>query len=129
MREARGGADEEKRTETRYEWEGMSSTHDFFVVIHGKRGAEWEQVAGTRRFPVQSPFPVWAQLPGYAVPQRIFLLALDQIEAEMRTRIVAQLARKFGISQTELEQEIVKEGIPILEEACDVIVHHPQRWF
>ena len=105
------------------------ATHDFFVSIDGARGAEWEAVTGTRRFPVRSPVPVLAHLPGYAVPQPVYLLALDQIDAETRARIVAHLASKFGLSEAEVAVEIAQAGIPILEDQCSVVVHHPMRWF
>lgn len=105
------------------------ASHDFFVYIDGERGAEWERVAGTRRFPVRSPIPALAALPGYQTPQRVYLLALDQVEPSRRARILVHLAVKFGLNEAEAAAEIAQAGIPILADQCSVVVHNPQRWF
>ena len=101
---------------------------DFTVTIGGSRGEEWERVCGTRTFPVRSPIPMLADLPGKPAA-RVFLLDLQSIEAETRERITAHLASKFGLSPIEAAQEIQDHGIPILEEDCSTTIRNPQRWF
>ena len=44
-------------------------------------------------------------------------------------KIVEHLARKFNLSESEAQQELVQTGIPILAEHCNVMVYNPQRWF
>jgi hypothetical protein len=104
-------------------------SHDFWIAIGGQRGAEWERIAGTRRFPVRSPIPVTATLPGLDGVQRVYLLALDVIAPDTLSLIVNHLAAKYSLSAEESEREIRTAGIPILEADTIMIVEHPQRWF
>lgn len=101
---------------------------DFQVTIHGARGEEWHRIAGTNTFPVRSPIPVLADLPGRD-NARVFLLDLELIEVEVKAKIVAHLSTKFGLRPEEAEEEIRRIGIPILEDECSVMVLNPQRWF
>jgi hypothetical protein len=101
---------------------------DFTVTIGGSRGDEWERIAGTRTFPVRSPIPVLADLPGKPSAQ-VYLLDLASIAEGVRGRIVGHLSRKFGLSPDEAEAEATKQGIPILADECSVMIEHPQRWF
>lgn len=100
---------------------------DFHVTIHGERGEEWERIAGTATFPVQSPIPVLAELPGRGT-QRVFLLAIDELEASTLEKIVAHLAAKFGVPPEETEAEVRAHGIPILDEECSLMIQNPQKW-
>lgn len=102
---------------------------DFHVTIHGTRGEEWQRVAGTNHFPVKSPIPSLATLPGYSEPQRVFMLDIPEIEAATLSKIVAHLSEKFQVPLDEAEQEIRAAGIPILAADCSVMVEHPQKWF
>jgi hypothetical protein len=103
-------------------------SHDFFVTIHGERGEEWKGIAGTNHFPVRSPIPSLGILPGKG-EQRVYLLALDQVEPETLNRIVSHMSEKFGLTPEEARDEMEKAGIPILADECSVMVHNPQRWF
>lgn len=105
--------------------EGMD--HDFWVTIHGERGAEWERITGTNRFPVQSPFPIPANLPGIG-EAHVYLLALESIDEANRHRIIEHLSSKFGLSAAEAADEITKAAIPILETDCSVMILNPMRW-
>ena len=101
---------------------------DFTVTVGGSRGEEWERVAGTRTFPVRSPIPVIADLPGKP-KARVFLLDLESIEAGVREKIVSHLARKFGLPPHEVEKDVNEAGIPILADDCMTTIQHPQKWF
>jgi hypothetical protein len=101
---------------------------DFTVTIGGSRGDEWERICGTRTFPVKSPIPVLANLPGKS-EVRVFLVDLDEVEPDILARIKTGLARKFGLSPAEAETEIKEKGIPILDEEVSVMIDHPQKWF
>lgn len=102
---------------------------DFHVTICGARGEEWQRIAGTNHFPVKSPIPSFASLPGFSEPQKVFMLDLHEIEAATLDKIVAHLSEKFGLSPSETEMEIRTAGIPILEADCAVTISHPQKWF
>lgn len=103
------------------------NSHDFWVTIHGARGEEWKSITGTNRFPVISPIAVRGNLPGIG-EAGVYLLALDNVAADVKSRIIAHLANKFGLSPDETEEEVRKAGIPILETDCSVTVFHPQKW-
>lgn len=102
-------------------------SHDFWVTIHGERGAEWERVIGTNCLPVQSPVPIPALLPGLG-ESLVFLLAMDQLEPEQVMKIVEHLSAKFRLSPEEAAQEIAAAGIPILHTDCSIMIHNPQKW-
>ena len=102
--------------------------HDFWVTLHGERGAEWERVLGTSRIPVRSPIATLALLPSLG-EREVYLVALDVLAPGHLEKIVAHLCEKFQLSREEAEAEIRQAGIPILAEACSVFVHNPQRWF
>ncbi len=102
--------------------------HDFFVTIHGERGAEWERACGTRQFPIETPTPNFANLPGKP-RSRVFMLALNQIDPPVMEKIVAHLAGKFKLTPEEAAVEIAGHGIPILEDDCSVLILNPQKWF
>jgi hypothetical protein len=103
-------------------------SHDFWVTITGERGREWKRVAGTDYFPVLSPIPVMGDLPGIGL-SRVYLLAIDQMEPNILSRIVAHLSGKFGMTAEETQAELDKGGIPILADDCMVTVLNPQKWF
>ncbi len=112
---------------------GQSATeskrsHDFWATLHGERGEEWRLITGTNEFPIQSPIPVLGDLPGKG-ETRCYLLALDQVEPEILRRIVAHLAKKFGMTPEETEREMKTVGIPIPADDCSMMVLHPQKWF
>jgi hypothetical protein len=100
---------------------------DFEVTLTGERGAEWERVIGRKTFPVRSPVPILAKLPG--IPRaHVYLLDLSLIEPAVLEKIVAHMGAKFGLTPEEERQEIAEKGIPILDEDCMVTIHNPQKW-
>lgn len=104
--------------------------HDFWVTLKDDVAREWQEVAGVSRLPVHTPIPQLANLPGFAVPCRVFLVAIDQLEDGVLDCIARRLAQKFGLSAEEAREEIRKAGIPIREEHISAVaVHSPQRWF
>jgi len=101
---------------------------DFRVTINGPRGEEWERVAGTRTFPVLTPIPCMATLPGRPGLSRVFLVDLGELGPGVLERIVAHLAAKFQLSEQEAAAEIKTAGVPILDEECTVSISNPQKW-
>jgi len=107
-------------------------THDFWVHLKDWIALEWKEAMGPDfdgRLPVTTTVPMLAWLPGFGVPQRVFLLALDQISQEQREAIIHRLSQKFSLSPDEAQEEVQKAGIPIREEHIEVVIlHNPQRW-
>lgn len=98
------------------------------MTVNGPRGDEFEQVCGCRTFPVRSPIPGLADLPGKpAAP--VYLLDLDEVEPNTIAKIINHLMLKFNVPPDEVQREIAENGIPILAEDCTVAILHPQRWF
>ena len=100
---------------------------DFWVIIHGERGAEWERVIGTNHLPVRSPIPTVGSLPRLG-ERAIYLLAIDQLELSTVEKIVEHLCVQFRLQPDEAAAEIAAAGIPILAEECSIIIHNPQHW-
>jgi hypothetical protein len=113
--------------------ERLNRKHDFWVTLKPEHAAQWETVLGrerAKRLPIRSPIPILANLPGFDIPQRVFLLALDQLTDIECAAIAAKLAEKFGLTLQEALTELWRAGVPIREEhTAGTIVHHPQRWF
>jgi hypothetical protein len=103
--------------------------HDFWVTISDRspRHAQWLAVLGTDRVPVLSPLSHLALLPGRG-PSRVFLVALDQLTAGQRERLLDFLCARFDVPRDEGEREMAAHGVPILDEDVIVSVHNPQRW-
>lgn len=105
----------------------MSS--DFRVhITDPQRAAAFERALGTSTVYVKTPIPEKAILPGYPDGAPVFLLDLTAYSAEDIVRLADEIAGKWGLSRQSVLNDIYRDGIPILDEACTVIIHNPQRW-
>lgn len=101
---------------------------DFTVTVcEPERAAEFEAIFGTTTVHVKSPFPVKADLPGHPASW-VFMLDLDLITADQRERLVAHLAKKFGIPAEEVEAVLDEHGVPLLADNCTAGLANPLRW-
>lgn len=104
-------------------------TRDFWITVHGPRAASFEKVFGSTSVPVISPAHHLATLPGFDEPQEVYLLDLDwAAEQGVRTKIVRHLAAQFGIPAESLDQNLEKEGLPLLAADTTLAIHNPQKW-
>ena len=94
-------------------------------VSNPERQAFWQEVFGTDEVPITSIVANQANLPGFDKPQLVYMLDLKAISPEQRERLIAALAIKFGIPDSEAADEIDKQGVPIL--ASDVSVATSDR--
>lgn len=101
---------------------------DFFVTMHGERGAEYTQVLGTATVAVLSPVPVEARLGIGLVPEPAYMLKVDALTSEQREALAAHLAKKFGVDPFEVNAALATLGMPIRAFDCTVVVRNPQKW-
>lgn len=97
----------------------------FEVVIRGMRGREWQDATGLVKFPVLSPFPVRATLPGFTEATDVYLVATHRLPIRTIAAIARHLAGKFGVESAEVIADIHRIGLPILAEDCIVLIHDP----
>lgn len=100
---------------------------DFVVSATGERAAEWREVFGTDRLPVESPIPEWASAPGHERAQ-FYKLDLAELTDAQRERVIAHVAAKFGQDLAEVRNRLPFHGMPLLAEGLSLTVYHPQRW-
>jgi hypothetical protein len=103
-------------------------SHDFYATIHGDREALFRSVFDTNRVPIETPIGEYALLPGLTGKQMIFKLALKEITADQRAKLVAVLAQRFGYPESEVEGELDAHGVPILARDASVVVYNPMKW-
>lgn len=103
---------------------------DFKVILSetSSRADDFKTVFGRLEVCIQSPLPRLAQLPGFDVPQRVYLLDLDALSEDEEARLVQHISTKFGVGEVEVILHLANQGVPILADDCIVVVDHPQRW-
>ena len=104
----------------------MSS--DFTVTVYGERGAEFEQIFGTRTVHVCSPFPTMAHLEGKVEAESVYMLDLEMLTAEQRSKLINHVAQKFSADPAAVEAAINALGLPIRASDTVVTVSNPQKW-
>lgn len=80
-----------------------------------ERRAWWLEMTGCEELPILSIIPVPACLPGHP-KTAVYLLDVDALTEEQRSRLVSATAKKFGVTVEEVEVEILDHGYPILAE-------------
>ena len=96
------------------------------IVHNPERKAEWLPIFGGDRVPVQSPLPIWAELP---IGRRlIYMLDLGQLTDKELCALVAHIARKFQLDPDAVRQEIFTIGVPILADEVMVISDNPMAY-
>ena len=78
------------------------------------RHAEWVKVFGTDKVEVQSPATQLVRVLGQV--KRAYMLSLEALTPDQRRRLVEHIAEKFSIPASEVERDIDRQGVPILEE-------------
>lgn len=101
---------------------------DVTVTVYGERGAEFEQIFGTKTVHVCSPFPTMAHLEGKAEAESVYMLDLDMLTDEQRTNLVQHIAQKFSADSLAVEAAINALGLPIRASDTVVTVANPQKW-
>lgn len=105
------------------------TTRDFWVHVHGPRAADFEKVFGRPMVPVTTPLPHAAFLPGFDEPQLVYLLDLEwATEQGYRQALVEHAAERFGIPADEVDADLERVGMPILESDTSLVIHNAQRW-
>jgi hypothetical protein len=70
--------------------------------------------------PIQSVAPIKADLPDHPNAD-VYMLDLDAISDGQRTALIFTLAKRFGASMQEVQQEMSSKGVPILAEGVSVL--------
>ena len=98
------------------------------TITHPVRVKLFEEVFGRNTVYITSPVAqdVWIEGVGEA---RAYMLDMKLVTPVEFDRLVAALARRFGASPEEVAATIGRDGVPILERNCRVVVHNPTRWF
>lgn len=96
-------------------------TEQVTCTVMGPRAETFRQVFGTDTVVIQGPTPRLAQLPGLGETY-VYLLDLDCLTADQRSKLVSHLAVTFGIAVDEVESDLDTVGMPILAEDCMVNV-------
>lgn len=78
-----------------------------------RRAEFWKQVFGTTTVPIKSIVPSCASVPGN--PNAVtYELDLRAISTEQRRRLVEALAEEFEIDVQLVEDNLEREGVPVL---------------
>lgn len=89
------------------------SGETFEVQLSGERAGRWREVVGRDRFPIQSPVPILAILPGFREPQECYLLDPSRLTPDELDRIARYVSTLQGGSPEEVRREILERGLPI----------------
>jgi len=90
------------------------------------RFEEWMEVFGGNRVPVRNAVPKKTNLPGLG-KKEVYLLDVEALSAEQRSRLTEHLARKFNLPVDLVGNQIEQYGVPLLAE--DVYVPMDLRFF
>lgn len=103
---------------------------DFKVILSetSARADDFRAVFGRLEVCIQSPLPRLANLPGFDVPQRVYLLDLDALTEAEEARLVQHISTKLNVGVEDVILHLHNSGVPILADECVVVVDHPQRW-
>ncbi len=102
---------------------------DFRATIRREspRAQAWLEVFGSCEVFLKSFMPTPASAPG--VPEGLFyMLDLQELTPEQRTRLIAHIARKFGLEEEEVFSDLDTIGCPILGDDVTLTVFNPIKW-
>lgn len=83
------------------------------TILDPDRRAFWERAIGTATLPIRSLQPVIVDLPDLPAAPVVFL-DLDAVTTEMRDRIVAASAERFGLDPALIRADMAGGWCPIL---------------
>lgn len=98
----------ESRMNTQERWETVAT-----IKPEAERAAWWQEVFGGDRAPIKSILTHRANLPGKP-NALIYELDLRALTPEMRERLVASIAKRFGLNPAFVESGLDNEGVPVL---------------
>jgi hypothetical protein len=87
---------------------------------------QWNQLLGSHRVPLESPHPKLVTI-GEEKDVEVYFLNLKAMTLRQRANLLGHLARKFGSTIDEVEEQLRTVGMPI--RASDVIVSYNMRAF
>src|SRR3990167_7354324 len=90
-------------------------------TVYGERAATFEAIFGTATIPIVSPLPQLGILPGIG-KVAIYKLDVAALTSDQRAKLVAHLAQRFGLPETDVERDLDTEGMPILAQDCVVSI-------
>lgn len=95
-------------------------------TLHGERATFWKGVFGTDTVCILSSVPITATLPDFGVCE-IYMLDLEALEPEQKTRLADVLSQKFDLPLDETIWQMDELGVPILAEGCTVTVSESSK--
>lgn len=100
---------------------------DFKVkVLDEERAAEFKAMFGTAEVCVKSPVPTMVEVGG---EQKLaYMLDIELLTSEQMDTMVDFIARKFGVTQEYVMQNIARAGLPVLSNNSLVTIENPMRW-
>ena len=101
---------------------------DFTVTVYGERGEEFDKVFGTRTVHVRSPFPSLTRLGSNLEPESVYMLDMELLTEEQRTKMIEHIAQKFDAQLEVVAASLAALGLPIKASDTMVMVTNPQKW-
>ena len=90
------------------------------VTIHDpERKQFWEDMIGTSTLPIKGIVTSVCNLPGKPKAE-VYMLDLQAISDDLKRKIAAGIAAKFGYDADIVLSEMVRTGMPILADKCSV---------
>lgn len=85
------------------------------VTIHEPTRKElFLEIFGTNKVPVTSMMPGYTNLPGFSEPQLAYLLDMNFVTEEQRSKIIDHIAKRFELPREFVRTHLQKDGVPIL---------------
>ena len=88
---------------------------------HSPRAADLLEVFGTLTVPIVSPRPFYAELPGLAGPQLVYLIDLRALTPAALQRAAENIGRRFHYPPAQVAAVLPTEGLPLLAADTPVI--------
>jgi hypothetical protein len=89
--------------------------------MDAQRIADWCEVFPDGQIPIQGPVTHPATLPGI-LSTRVYLMDLGRVMPAERARLIAFLASRFEILETDVERDLERDGVPILDTDVQVVI-------
>jgi len=89
-----------------------------FLILHGEKGKEWENIIGTNRIPVTAPI-LTLIIDREGKKREAYMMDYNAMDQVTQRKIVDHLAEKFSSSPIDVEKAIIADGLPILIDDCE----------
>ena len=97
------------------------------VTMFGASAWEWRYVLGTKELPVLDPQVAYCTLGPNPEPTACYMLAVEALTTEQKSRLIDHLAQKFTGPREEVERQLLTIGVPIRASSVERI-HVPEGW-